>query len=153
MRWLTEGEPLIRVEEPLRGELLAVKRGEVPLDEVMTRAEALTQEMERAFATTRLPREPDYEAAHRFVLRCRQEAAAAYLRQHPGRVTGGGPAHAPPQDGSDRAATPVGLAPARFDVPMDRLRAFVKERFGDLDFAGAPWGVPHLRVPLPGQRL
>ena len=132
IRWLTEGEPLIRVEGELRDRLLSVKRGEAPLPEVLSEADRLAEQLEAAFALTSLPEEPDYEAAHKFLLCCRRNAASRALAHLP-----------PPEVGQHRRpacagitvgldVSPPELAPARFDVPMDRLRDFLT-RYQGLD--------------------
>jgi hypothetical protein len=85
VRWLREGEPLIVVEEPLRGELLAVKRGQVELEQVLGRADELAREMERALEGTALPEQPDYDAAQAFLLECRERAAVEHLAARGGK--------------------------------------------------------------------
>ena len=118
-RWLREGEPLIEVEGPLRDELLAVKRGEVPLDEVLRRADGLAAELEQAFNATRLPEEPDHEAAHRFLLGCRERSFREAL------------AAAPPPPPVVAPSVPLSGEP-RFEIPGAALRAFLA-RYGHLD--------------------
>ena len=76
IRWLTEGQPLMELQGELRAELLAVKRGQLPLEQVLRRADQLARQLEQAFEQTSLPAEPDYQAAHAFLLRCRRHAAA-----------------------------------------------------------------------------
>ena len=137
--WLTEGRPLIQVEGPLRHELLAVKGGQVPLDDVLARADELAAQLERAFQQTRLPEEPDYQAAHEFLLRCRRHAAAEDLARNGDdtgggavvRVTGGETANAGEREPALHDE-PVTTAPARLEVPMERLRRFL-ERYNHLD--------------------
>lgn len=126
--WLTEGRPLIQVEGPLRQELLAVKGGEVPLDEVLQRADALAKRLEQAFQDTSLPEEPDYQTAHEFLLVCRRHAAAEDLAR--------ASVEPPPAPETEEAPScdgePVSTAPARLDVPMERLRRFLA-RYDHLD--------------------
>jgi predicted nucleotidyltransferase len=119
IRWLTEGEPLMEVTGPLRQELLEVKRGEVPLDRVLERADTLAAELERAFETTRLPERPDHEAAHGFLLLCREQSAREHLTALSKAPTGALPSVEP-------------QAPARFEIPEAELRAFL-ERYEQLD--------------------
>lgn len=138
--WLTEGRPLIQVEGPLREELLAVKGGQVPLDRVLQRADELAEELEQAFQRTTLPEEPDYEAAHEFLLRCRRHAAAEDLtnsergarsaEREDGRAAGS--EHGPVEVLAEEDGAAVETAPARLDVPMERLRQFM-QRYDHLD--------------------
>ena len=123
IRWLTEGQPLIEVQGSLREELLAVKQGQLPLDQVLARADELASRLEQAFQDTDLPREPDYEAAHQLLLRCRRHSAAEDFKLH--RSTPTTPAVELPH-------SPAVLAPARLEVPMDRLRSFL-QRYQKLD--------------------
>ena len=55
-RWLREGAPTFEVEGDLRARLLAIKKGEVSLEEVLAEAEAMAPELERARDESRLPR-------------------------------------------------------------------------------------------------
>ncbi len=64
----------VRVDEH-RDELLAIRRGEVPWDEVTARRLSLHKEFDAALATTQLPERPDYEGANAFLLRARREMA------------------------------------------------------------------------------
>jgi predicted nucleotidyltransferase len=120
IRWLREGEPLIAVEGALREELLAIKRGETPLEEVLARADELALELERAAESTRLPENPDYEAAHAFLLHCREHAAAVHL------------ARPAPVVAAVAAAPPPPSERRRFPIPEEALRAFLA-RHRDLD--------------------
>jgi predicted nucleotidyltransferase len=113
VRWLSEGEPLIEVPSPFREELLAVKRGEVELEPILARADDLAAELERAFQTTSLPDEPDYEAAHRFLVRCREARAREHLA---GRRAPALPVEPPAQPK---------IAPPRFELPEQTLRTFL----------------------------
>jgi predicted nucleotidyltransferase len=122
-RWLREGEPLITVEGDVRAELLRVKQGEVPLDEVLARADELAAEMERAYESTTLPEQPDYEAAHRFLLRCREHAAREWLGRR---------SHATPAATAPAERVPYTTAERRFEIPEDALRAFLR-RYEHLD--------------------
>lgn len=124
-RWLREGEPLIEVTGELRGELLSVKRGEVPLDEVLTRADELAAEMERAYESTALPEEPDYEAAHAFLLRCREHAAREWI----------GRSSATPtllRQDTEAIAEAYTIAERRYEIPEPKLRDFLR-RYDHLD--------------------
>ncbi len=73
---LRSGEVPVRVEESAAQErLLAVKRGEVPWDEVEAWRRELHAEFERALAAAAVPDRPDYAAANAFLLRARRGAA------------------------------------------------------------------------------
>ncbi len=124
-RWLREGEPLIEVTGELRVELLSVKRGEVPLDEVLTRADDLATEMERAYESTALPEEPDYVAAHAFLLRCREHAAREWIG---GRITTPTSSRQDPEPMTE----PYTIAERRFEIPEPKLRDFLR-RYDHLD--------------------
>ena len=71
---LKEGVVPVRVEEH-REQLLAIRRGEVPWEEVNAWRLSLHQVFNAAFAETRLPERPDYEAANAFLLKARQSMA------------------------------------------------------------------------------
>ena len=68
---LTEGEIRVDVAEH-RAELLAIRRGEVPFDEVQKRALELDRLFQEAFARTTLPEKPDTERANRFLIQARR---------------------------------------------------------------------------------
>ena len=71
---LREGRVPVRVETH-RERLLAVKRGEVPWEEVDGWRKELHRDFEGGLAETRLPERPDYEAANRFLVGARAEQA------------------------------------------------------------------------------
>ncbi len=71
---LKEGVVPVRVEEH-REQLLAIRRGEVPWEEVNAWRLSLHHVFNAAFAETRLPERPDYEAANAFLLKARQSMA------------------------------------------------------------------------------
>jgi hypothetical protein len=70
---LRDGTVVVRVDQQ-RGELLAVREGRVPWPEIDTWRLALHRELDAAYAATRLPDRPDYEAANRFLLKARRSA-------------------------------------------------------------------------------
>ena len=82
--WLKNGEPRFEAEGALRDQLLAIKRGEVPLDEVLTAAEAMMPALDDARRRTPLPDEPDLVAADGLLRRIRHEAARRFLERAPG---------------------------------------------------------------------
>lgn len=73
--WLRDGEPSFVATGPLRDRLLAIKRGEVPLDEVILEAEAMAEELEAARAESRLPERPDVACADTLLRRVGEELA------------------------------------------------------------------------------
>jgi hypothetical protein len=62
-----------------RDRLLAIRRGEVPWDEVENWRLSLHQEFNAAFETTKLPERPDYERANAFLIRARRLALSEDL--------------------------------------------------------------------------
>ncbi|NEO69610.1 nucleotidyltransferase domain-containing protein [Moorena sp. SIO3H5] len=68
---LKEGFVPVKVEE-YRQQLLAIRRDEMPWEEVTAWRLSLHQEFDAAFANTNLPERPDYEAANEFLIRARQ---------------------------------------------------------------------------------
>jgi predicted nucleotidyltransferase len=75
---LRDGFVPVRVDEH-RERLLAVRRGEVPWDEVENWRLALHREFNAAFETTKLPERPDYERANAFLVNARRRALAEEL--------------------------------------------------------------------------
>ncbi len=68
---LREGFVPVRVEH-YRDRLLAIKRGEVPFDEVEQWRLALHQEFDDAAQTTKLPERPDYERVNALLIKARR---------------------------------------------------------------------------------
>ncbi|HEX8458226.1 MAG TPA: nucleotidyltransferase domain-containing protein [Pyrinomonadaceae bacterium] len=73
---LREGFLPVRVEEQ-REPLLALRRGEMAWREANEWRLALHREFDAAFAATRLPERPDYEAVNAFLIKARRAAAGA----------------------------------------------------------------------------
>jgi hypothetical protein len=71
---LREGYVPVRVEEH-RERLLAIRRGEIPFEEIEAWRVALHHEFDRAAESTRLPPRPDYAAANALLLDARRSAA------------------------------------------------------------------------------
>lgn len=92
IRWLRGEPPVVQVPSELRPSLLAIKRGQVPMAEVMERARQLTPALEAARDASPLPRLGDVGRAEDALREVRALAAARWLRQ------GEGPwgKHAPP---------------------------------------------------------
>lgn len=70
---LREGFVPVRVEEH-RESLLAIRRGEVPWEEVNGWRLALHREFDGVLSITRLPEKPDYERANAFLIKARRTA-------------------------------------------------------------------------------
>jgi len=77
---LQSGFVTLRVDEH-REHLLAIRRGEVPWEQVEKWRLSLHKELDRAMETTRLPDHPDYGRANEFLLRARQYAASKEYRE------------------------------------------------------------------------
>ena len=68
---LGEGHVPVRIEEH-RAALLAIRRGEMPWEEIDAWRLALHRELDEAFVRTALPERPDFERANAFLLRARR---------------------------------------------------------------------------------
>jgi predicted nucleotidyltransferase len=75
---LRNGIVPVRVDT-YRDRLLAIRRGEVPWDEVENWRLSLHQEFNAAFETTKLPERPDHERANAFLISARRRAMSADL--------------------------------------------------------------------------
>jgi hypothetical protein len=84
IRWLRGEPPTVRVSDELRPTLLAIKRGEVPITDVMALARELTPKLEGARQTSPLPKHPDIARAERVLRAVRTEAARRFVAQEPG---------------------------------------------------------------------
>lgn len=84
IRWLSGEPPTVRVSDSLRPTLLAIKRGEMPMADVMALARALTPKLELARQGSPLPRHPDVARAERVLRATRDAAARRWLAQDPG---------------------------------------------------------------------
>ena len=73
---LRTGEIRVDVAEH-RGELLAVRNGSVPFEEVKQRALELDRQFQEAFRETRLPEQPDYASVDGFLVRARRRMVDA----------------------------------------------------------------------------
>lgn len=72
---LKDGVVPLRVD-PYRDRLLAIRRGELPWDEVEAWRLKLHGELDEALRTTGLPEHPDYERANELLIRARRMAAS-----------------------------------------------------------------------------
>jgi predicted nucleotidyltransferase len=73
---LEEGFLPMRVEEH-RARLLAIRRGEVPWEEVNSWRLSMHKDFDAAFASTDLPERPDYRRVNAFLIRARRESAGS----------------------------------------------------------------------------
>jgi predicted nucleotidyltransferase len=101
---LRAGEPLIQVEGELRSTLLAVKKREVPIEDVLEKARGLAKEIDAEARESRLREKPDYAAADEFLKLCRRQSARASLALEP--------ALSKSRTGQEE------LHPTRFPVPL-----------------------------------
>jgi hypothetical protein len=90
-RWLREGTPTFEVEGALRDRLLAIKRGEVSLAEVLAEAEGMAPELERARDASKLPARPDVARADALLRRIGEELARRWATGAPGPLGEGAP--------------------------------------------------------------
>jgi hypothetical protein len=84
IRWLTTGQPVLRVPADLRADLRAIKHGEVPIPDVVARARAMTPALEAARAKSPLPKHADLGRVETTLRRIRDEAARRRLERVPG---------------------------------------------------------------------
>jgi hypothetical protein len=75
IRWLSGEPPTVRVSEAIRPTLISIKKGEVPMPDVMALARELTPKLEAARQASPLPRHPDVARAEK-VLRAARSGAA-----------------------------------------------------------------------------
>ncbi|MGC4118143.1 MAG: nucleotidyltransferase domain-containing protein [Myxococcales bacterium] len=83
--WLRTGRPQLRMEGAVRDRLLAIKRGQVTLDEVLAEAAALVPELEAARDATSLPAGPDLVRVDALARRLHEEVARRWLTRAAGR--------------------------------------------------------------------
>lgn len=84
IRWLGGEPPDVHVSDSLRPTLLAIKRGLVPLGEVIAMARAMTPQLEAARAASPLPRRADVARADRILRAARADAARRAIAGEPG---------------------------------------------------------------------
>lgn len=83
-RWLREGEPTFAAEGALRDRLLAIKRGEVAVGDVLAEAEAMAADLESARAVSKLPERPDVARADALLRKIGEEIARRSVVKEPG---------------------------------------------------------------------
>ncbi|MGV3625443.1 MAG: DNA polymerase beta superfamily protein [Archangium sp.] len=79
--WLAHGSPVFEASGAFRSRLLEIKHGEVPLEEVLAEAEAMSPSLEAARDGSRLPEQPDFERADELLKRIHQELARRHVMQ------------------------------------------------------------------------
>jgi hypothetical protein len=84
IRWLAGEPPDVRVSDALRPTLVAIKRGEVAMADVMALARELTPRLELVRQTSPLPRHAEIGRAERILRAVRDEAARRWLERAPG---------------------------------------------------------------------
>jgi hypothetical protein len=94
-RWLREGVPTFVTEGALRERLLAIKRGEVALADVIAEAEAMATDLESARVLSKLPARPDVARADALLRRIGEELARRWIGKEPGPF---GPDAPPPPE-------------------------------------------------------
>lgn len=90
-RWLREGTPTFEASGALRDRLLAVKRGEVHIDDILAEAEALAPDLEAARDGSKLPARPDVVRADALLRRIGEELARRWIEKRPGSFGAGAP--------------------------------------------------------------
>ena len=81
IRWLSGEPPTVRVSDAIRPTLIAIKKGEVPMPDVMALARELTPRLEAARQSSPLPKHSDVAAADRVLRQAREEAARRWISQ------------------------------------------------------------------------
>jgi hypothetical protein len=84
IHWLAGEPPDVHASEAIRPTLLAIKRGEIAVAEILALARQLTPQLEAARHSSPLPRHPDIGRAERALRAARDEAARRWLDRTPG---------------------------------------------------------------------
>lgn len=82
--WLRTGAPVFEATGAVRQRLLDIKGGQVPLEEVLREAEALTPALEAARDASKLPDAPDRLAAHGLLQRVNELRARRWVSREAG---------------------------------------------------------------------
>jgi hypothetical protein len=82
--WLSEGSPTFEASGAFRERLWRIKRGEVPLAEVLAEARSMAPALEAARASSPLPPQPDFARADALLRRASQELARRFVLRAPG---------------------------------------------------------------------
>jgi hypothetical protein len=83
-QWLRDGAPQFEMRGELRTSLLAIKRGEVALADVLALAESMAPQLEEAARVSNLPRRPDVARANALLRRVGSELARRHVNDVPG---------------------------------------------------------------------
>lgn len=82
--WLRTGEPSFEAEGALRDRLWSIKRGEVPLEDVLRWADEMTPALEQARTSSPLPKRADIGVADRLMRDATHEIARRWVERVPG---------------------------------------------------------------------
>lgn len=82
--WLATGAPTFEASGAFRQRLLSIKRGELPLEEVLREAEAQSPALEAARDASTLPEQPDFARADVLLRKIQGELARRHVLQVPG---------------------------------------------------------------------
>lgn len=82
--WLLTGTPVFEATGEFRQRLLAIKRGERALEDVLAEAEAMSPALEAARDASTLPEQPDYQRADGLLKRLASELARRHVLKVPG---------------------------------------------------------------------
>lgn len=82
--WLSEGSPTFEASGAFRERLWRIKRGEVPLAEVLAEARSMAPALEAARDSSPLPSQPDFARADALLRRASQELARRFVLRAPG---------------------------------------------------------------------
>lgn len=77
--WLRTGEPEFELRGEFREKLFSIKKGEIPLEDVLAEAESLTAPLAAAWEHTKLPKRADVERADRLLRRVNDELARRWV--------------------------------------------------------------------------
>lgn len=91
IRWLRGETPSVVVSDEIRPTLLAIKRGDVPMPEVIAMARELTPALEAARDRSPLPQHGDIAGAEVVLRAARHEAARRWIEQESGPWGSGAP--------------------------------------------------------------
>jgi len=91
VRWLRGEPPDVRVSDAIRPTLVAIKKGEVAMPEVMALARELTPKLEAARQASRLPKHADLGRAERVLRMAREEAMRRWIAREAGPWGAGAP--------------------------------------------------------------
>jgi hypothetical protein len=104
-RWLRTGEPRLEIEPgPMRDRLLAIKRGEVALEDVLREAEDMGASLERARDASALPARADVGRADALLREVGEEIARRWIERAPGPLGADAPPPPPVRWAEDEIA-------------------------------------------------